>query len=127
MYPFLPAATYEPLIDPTGQPIGMLFIGFPKAPYDAQIWTFVLMFAGVLAAVLTVILISTRSISNMFARPLESLSQAYETYFAHALASPILRIETDELDYVHRAEDLLTVVDRVRGKLREGTYQESLL
>lgn len=58
---------------------------------------------------------------------IESLSQAYETYFAHALASPILRIETDELDYVHRAEDLLTVVDRVRGKLREGTYQESLL
>ena len=58
---------------------------------------------------------------------IESLAEAYEAYFAHAHTPPVLRLETDGLDYVHNTEDLNTVVDLIRAKLREGTYQESLL
>ena len=40
---------------------------------------------------------------------------------------PVLTLDTDHLDFVHRAEVLDDVVTRIRAKLRESAYQEQLL
>lgn len=56
-----------------------------------------------------------------------SLAQAYEAFYTGYTAAPVLRLGTDDLDYVHRAADLQSVADQIRGKLREGPVQKRLL
>lgn len=56
-----------------------------------------------------------------------ALADAYENYFAAYSASPLLTMETNELDYVHRQQDLQHVAERIRAKLKEGPVQERLL
>lgn len=56
-----------------------------------------------------------------------ALAQAYDAYFGTYAASPVLKLETDDLDYVHNHADLDRVVEMVRVKLREGPVQERLL
>jgi deoxyguanosine kinase len=51
---------------------------------------------------------------------IEELRQAYEVFFAEYDRTPLLLINTDNLDYVHRPEDLQTVIGAVRTMLREG-------
>lgn len=55
-----------------------------------------------------------------------ALGNAYDTFFEHYAAAPVLTIDTDKLDIVHRPEDLYVVVDRVRSELGKGVYQEPL-
>lgn len=56
-----------------------------------------------------------------------ALADAYESYYRNYAASPVLKIETDELDYVQRQEDLQRVADMIRAKLAEAPLQERLL
>lgn len=58
---------------------------------------------------------------------IRDLANAYEAYYASYSASPVLRVETDSLDYVHRPEDLQQVADMIRAKLAEGPLQGRLL
>lgn len=51
---------------------------------------------------------------------IEELRLSYEAFFAEYDRAPLLTINTDNLDYVHRPEDLQTVVGAVRTMLREG-------
>lgn len=55
-----------------------------------------------------------------------ALAQSYETYFAAYTAAPVLTLETDELDYVHRPEDLAAVAERIQAKLRASAFQGKL-
>ncbi|MBN1582836.1 MAG: deoxynucleoside kinase [Anaerolineae bacterium] len=57
---------------------------------------------------------------------IEELRVAYEAFFADYVDTPVLVIDTDDLDYVRRANDLAYVVGRVRSALTEGDYQPSL-
>lgn len=49
-----------------------------------------------------------------------ALVAAYDAYFGSYHAAPVLRIETDELDYVRRAADLERVVEEIHAALRKA-------
>jgi deoxyguanosine kinase len=51
---------------------------------------------------------------------IEEVRLSYERYFAAYDRTPLLIINTDEIDYVHRQEDLRVVVGAVRTCLQEG-------
>jgi len=53
---------------------------------------------------------------------IEQIRQSYEAFFGEYDRAPLLTIDTNELDYVHRPEDLQVVLGAVRTMLREG-YQ----
>lgn len=56
-----------------------------------------------------------------------ALAVAYDTFFAAYPAAPVLRLETDHLDYVNRAQDLQVVIERIKAKMSEGPVQKRLL
>jgi deoxyadenosine/deoxycytidine kinase len=45
------------------------------------------------------------------------LDRFYEEWLAVYDLSPVLTIRTDDLDFVHRPEDLDVVVERIRARL----------
>jgi deoxyguanosine kinase len=57
---------------------------------------------------------------------IEQLRQVYETFFSEYDRVPLLSIDTNGLDYVHRLEDLQVVIGAVRTMLHEG-YQKVLI
>ena len=57
---------------------------------------------------------------------IEGLAAAYERFAREYTEAPILRIDTNRLDYVRRPEDLAAVVQRVRSALGQGTHQPEL-
>jgi deoxyguanosine kinase len=57
---------------------------------------------------------------------IEGLVEAYEGFAHEYTEAPILRIDTNALDYVRSREDLAPVVQRVRSALGQGTHQPSL-
>jgi deoxyguanosine kinase len=65
---------------------------------------------------------------NMERAYIEELNQAYEGFFAdhQERRSPVLAIDTDVLDYVHRREDLEWVSNRIRQVLKMSPYQPEL-
>lgn len=65
---------------------------------------------------------------NMERAYIEDLNQAYEGFFAdhQERRSPVLAIDTDVLDYVHRREDLEWVSNRIRQVLKMSPYQPEL-
>jgi deoxyguanosine kinase len=56
-----------------------------------------------------------------------SLACAYEQYFSSFHAAPVLSLDTDELDFVHRRPILEEVAGQIRSGLSAGAYQETLL
>jgi deoxyguanosine kinase len=62
---------------------------------------------------------------NMERNYIDELNQAYEEFFNdHApRRSPVLVLDTNDLDYVRRREDLEQVVDRIRQTLKLSPYQ----
>lgn len=56
-----------------------------------------------------------------------ALAQAYDAYYASYNAAPLLKIETNGLDYTQRAQDLAYVAGLVRAKIAEGPLQKRLL
>jgi deoxyguanosine kinase len=65
---------------------------------------------------------------NMERAYIEELNQAYEGFFADhkERRSPVLTLDTDELDYVHRREDLEWVGNRIRQVFKMSPYQPEL-
>ena len=57
---------------------------------------------------------------------IEALGRTYDDFFAHYTAAPVLTIDANRIDFVHRAEDLRAVIDHVRAKLELGAYQQPL-
>lgn len=56
-----------------------------------------------------------------------ALDRAYKDFFARYALAPVLAIDTNALDIVHRAEDLNQIVQQIREKLKTRPYQETLL
>jgi deoxyguanosine kinase len=52
---------------------------------------------------------------------LRALSQAYNTYFFHYEESPLLVVETTEIDFVKREEDLESLIREI-SSMRRGTW-----
>ena len=65
---------------------------------------------------------------NMERSYIEELNQAYESFFAdhRSRRSPVLAIDTNQLDYVRRPEDLECVAERIRQTLKMTPYQPEL-
>jgi deoxyguanosine kinase len=70
---------------------------------------------------------------NMERSYIEELNQAYESFFSdHQFAehqsrrSPVLAIDTNQLDYVRKVEDLEWVAERIRQTLKLTPYQPEL-
>jgi len=57
---------------------------------------------------------------NITREYLEELSEAYATYFFHYADSPLLTINTSEIDFVKHPEDLALLVKEIRG-MKGGT------
>jgi deoxyguanosine kinase len=55
-----------------------------------------------------------------------ALGDAYDQFFGHYEHSPVLTIDTNTLDFVHRPEDLRMIFDRICARLQQGEYQEPL-
>lgn len=55
-----------------------------------------------------------------------ALGDAYDQFFAHYTLAPVMTIETNNLDIVHRQQDLRTVLDCIRAKVDESPYQKPL-
>jgi deoxyadenosine/deoxycytidine kinase len=49
----------------------------------------------------------------------EQLNKEYQEYFEHYNISPILKINTDNLDYVNSKEDREYIIKLIREKLSE--------
>ena len=65
---------------------------------------------------------------NMSRGYIDQLNQAYEEFFGEAHQdSPILTINTNDLNYVASAADLKWVENRIRQTLKLTPYQEQLL
>lgn len=58
---------------------------------------------------------------------ISALGHAYDAYYATYAAAPVLKIETDSLDFVNDQNALLYVADLIRNKLAEGPVQARLL
>ncbi len=56
-----------------------------------------------------------------------ALGQAYDAYYSNYATVPVLKLETDRLDFVHDEDALLYVADLIRNKLAEGPVQARLL
>ncbi|OGO37267.1 MAG: hypothetical protein A2W35_00285 [Chloroflexi bacterium RBG_16_57_11] len=65
---------------------------------------------------------------NMERGYIEELNQGYESFFAdhQGRRSPVLVIDTDQLDYIHRKADLEWVENRIRQVLKVAPYQPEL-
>jgi deoxyguanosine kinase len=58
---------------------------------------------------------------------IDELNRAYEAYFtAPDRQSPVLAIDTDELDFVSRPDDLKWIENRIRQTLRLAPFQPEL-
>lgn len=57
---------------------------------------------------------------------IEILRQTYESFFEEYEKTPLLSIDTNHLDYVHRPEDLQTVLGAVRTMLEQGYQRVSM-
>jgi deoxyguanosine kinase len=57
---------------------------------------------------------------------IERLRQAYERYFATYTQTPVLTVDTNDLNYVHDPSALAFVEGQVRRALGVGTYQKTL-
>ncbi len=59
---------------------------------------------------------------------IEQLNQSYESYFTDRKdrRSPVLILDTNQLDYVHHPEDLRWVENRVRQTLKLAPFQTEL-
>lgn len=64
---------------------------------------------------------------NMEQDYIHQLNQAYEDFFGdHRQGTPVLKIETDNLDYVRNPEALKFVENRIRQTLRLPPFQQEL-
>jgi deoxyguanosine kinase len=65
---------------------------------------------------------------NMQRAYIEELNRAYDRFFGDGFQrrAPVLTIETDELDYVRRIEDLKYVENRIRQALKTVPFQPEL-
>lgn len=68
-----------------------------------------------------------RSYERAMARDyIAALGRTYDDFFAHYSAAPVLTLDANQIDFVHRADDLRAVVERIRTQLEEGAYQQRL-
>ena len=65
---------------------------------------------------------------NMERAYIAELNEAYENFFAdhQERRSPVLTIDTNDLDYVRNPEDLKSVADRIRQALKLSPFQPEL-
>jgi deoxyadenosine/deoxycytidine kinase len=57
---------------------------------------------------------------------IDTLNQTYDARYANVPAENVLTINTNDLDYVRRPEDLESVGQRIRQALKLAPFQESL-
>ena len=54
------------------------------------------------------------------------LGIAYDDFFARYSHAPVLTIDTNQIDFVRRTEDLKLMLDRIRAQLEVGPHQHTL-
>jgi deoxyadenosine/deoxycytidine kinase len=57
---------------------------------------------------------------------IDTLNNTYDARYAHSPGKNVLPINTNDLDYVRRPEDLDFVDQRIRQMLKMAPFQESL-
>jgi deoxyguanosine kinase len=57
---------------------------------------------------------------------IQDLNRAYEAFFSRTLEFPVLAVDSDELDFVGRPQDLAAITDQIRGALGLPPFQPEL-
>jgi deoxyguanosine kinase len=57
---------------------------------------------------------------------IDDLNRAYEAFFARPRSSPVLAIDTNPIDIIHRPEHLRDIANRIRTALGIAPYQPEL-
>jgi GTP:adenosylcobinamide-phosphate guanylyltransferase len=57
---------------------------------------------------------------------IQDLNRAYEAFFSRTREFPVLAVESDELDFVGRPQDLAAITDQIRGALGLPPFQPEL-
>lgn len=57
---------------------------------------------------------------------IDDLNRAYESFFSRPRSSPVLAIDTNPIDIVHRPEHLRDIANRIRAAMGIGPYQPEL-
>ena len=91
-------ASYDPLVDPDGKVVGMLFVGIPKGAYDAMRTKFTLTFLAIALAGLGLSLGLGYGASGTVARPLARVGAA-----AGEIAAGDLTVDVPEEGYKEAA------------------------
>ncbi len=114
-------AQYEPIRDPEGDVIGMLFTGVPRAPYTAATISFFLRFALIAIAGLAVAVGFGWFIANRATKPLEGVADA-----AERIAAGDLTVQVPEVGY-REAIVMGEAFNAMTAELRDllGTVGES--
>ncbi|HSQ22342.1 MAG TPA: methyl-accepting chemotaxis protein [Coriobacteriia bacterium] len=115
--------TYEPLRDPTGAIIGMLYVGIEKAPYAAATRAFALTFGGAIVLAFLVALFGAFNVSRAIARPLAELDRA-----AGSVSTGDLTTRVPVVGY-REARELGTAFNTMTAGLREiiGQVEDSVM
>lgn len=69
-------ASYQPLTDPTGVIVGMLYVGVDETPYTDATRSFALLFIGVIVLALVGALLGALNVSRSLSEPLTVMSDA---------------------------------------------------
>ena len=80
---------YEPLRDPDGTIVGMLYVGVDESPFSAATRGFALTFGGVILAAFLLALIGAVNVSKALARPLAGLDEAAQTVASGDLTAQV--------------------------------------
>lgn len=117
---------YEPIRDPSGQVIGMMFMGVPSAPYEAIIDSFrwKLLYFSLTEIILTALMIWM--ISRRFSRPVEALAAAAEGIAAGDLTLRIRHESDDEIGTLATAmRNMIMNLDKLIRRISQTSEQVS--
>jgi len=101
-------SAYEPIISPSGDVIGALYVGMPEKPLQDLRKNLNLIFAGVLLLVALIGILLSTWIGSRMARPVRALAEAARRMAAGERIEPITVSSDDEIGLLAREFNIMT-------------------
>lgn len=117
-------AAYEPLRDPSGGIVGMLYVGVDETPYAAATRAFTLTFGGVIVAALVFAVLAAGGMARALARPLAAVSGAAGTVATGDLTTKVPTAGYREARALGEAFNTMTDgLREIIGQVEESIHQ----
>lgn len=113
-------SAYEPIRDPTGRTIGMLYVGILERPYTDSMWRHSLILGGIsLLGVLLVGFVAI-SVAQRISRPMRAMAEAAQKVAEGDYSAKVAVVGSDEIAYLgERFNRMTSELARAQGELRE--------